>query len=323
LTNARALLATVFGASIAAACSSSSTAPPPESNVDTQATAPVCAGLVGSTIVDADFSPACEGLAPPDVFDCAEKRFWIALRSDYEGRPAAYAMLGDVIARTRSAGDPKAVANLYFRRGQLAMAMALEQKDSRKVFTVVPDFDEALALDPKHPVIPVWKDTLDMAFAALTKDGVKLAEVFERALANVPACPLGNIPSLTGTSIGAPLSSGIPQKTIALAETWKCEGVTWCTENTWKAPYAVAGMRYHFAEAYVRMGMKDRARTYLDAARAAPGYDAWPQKAFVEDKIANLDAFIASFTALGADEYVFDKVYANGDKGCVFCHGAR
>jgi hypothetical protein len=82
-------------------------------------------------------------------------------------------------------------------------------------------------------------------------------------------------------------------------------------------------MRYHFAEAYVRMGMKDRARTWLDAARAAPEYASWPRRAFVDEKSANLDAFVESFTSLGPDANVADRVYANSDKGCVFCHGAR
>lgn len=318
--SARGLAASALAAALVAACSTEGGA---TSGTDTSTAAPVCGGLVGSAISPSDFTPGCDGLAEPEIFDCAEKRFWLALRADYEGRPTTYAMLGDVIARTRDKADPKSVANVLFRRGQLAMAMALEQGDQTKMFTIVPDFDEALALDPAHPVIPTWKDTLDIAFAAITKDNVKLAELFEKSLANVPSCPLGNIPSLTGTTIGVPLSTGIPQRTIALAETWKCEGVEWCTSNTWKAPYAVAGMRYHFAEAYVRMGMKRQALEYLEAARAAPDYDRWPLRSFVEEKIANLDAFIATFTALGADGSAFDKVYSNSNKGCVFCHGAR
>jgi hypothetical protein len=319
LIPARVFAAAVVVGAAVAACSSSGEG----SNAGANGDAAVCGGLTGSVLSSKDFAPDCRGLSDADTLDCIEKRFWIVLREDYDARPAVYALIGDIIERTRGEADPKDVANLYFRRGQLAMAIALEQKDQTKIFTVMPDFDEALALYPEHPVIPTWKDTLEIAFAAIVKDHVKLAEAFDKALANVPACPLGNIPSLTGTTIGVPLSTGIPQKTIELAETWKCEGVEWCEANTWKAPYAAAGMRYHFAEAYVRMGMKERAVSYLDAARAAPDYDRWPMKPFVEDKIENLDAFIGTFTSLAPEESAFDKVYANSDKGCVFCHGVR
>jgi hypothetical protein len=285
--------------------------------------APVCGGLQGSVIVDGDVPVACDGLSDADTFHCAEKRFWLVLREDFAGRPAAYDMLSKVIKDREGTSAPHDVANVYFRRGQLAMAMGIEDGDQSKIFTVDPDFQKALVLWPDHPVVPTWRDTMQIAFAAITKDNVKLKDLFDKALANVPACPLGNIPSLTGTTIGVPLSTGIPQQTIALAKSWKCEGVTWCTDNTWKAPYAVAGMRYHFGEAYARMGMKAEALDYFAQAQAAPDYATWPLKAFVDGKVTNIDPFLATFAALGQDGSAFDLVYSNGKNGCKFCHAVK
>lgn len=285
--------------------------------------APACGGLTGSVISSKDFPADCGGLDEADALACGEKRFWLVLREDYAQRGAIYGVLSELITAWEGKADPKEVANLYFRRGQLALAMSLEDGDQQKVFQIEPDFDKALQLYPEHPVVPTWRDTIEIAFAVITKDNVKLKALFEKSLENVELCPLGNIPSLTGTTIGAPLSTGIPQKTLELAKSWKCEGVTWCTDNTWKGPYAVAGMRYHMGEAFARMGQKDEALAYFNSATEAPDFAAWPYAGFVQDKITNIDAFLGEFAALGQEGSAFDKMYSNSNFGCKFCHGVE
>lgn len=282
-----------------------------------------CGDLTGAVISSDTYPDDCAGLSEDESFRCAEQRFWTALREDYAGRPAVYEIYSSLIARLETGGDRKEVANMYFRRGQLAMALAMENADMQKVLTVETDFNKALEFDPLHPVVPTWRDTMRIAIAVVTKDYVAAEALFQEALANVELCPLGNIPSLTGTTIGLPLDTGIPQTTVKLAESWVCEGVEWCEQNTWKAPYAVSGMRYHMGEGFARVGRKEEALKFFRSAQQGPDYDKWPYKDFVDDRIENIDAFIQEFADIGEHEPVFDRVYANSDFGCKFCHGVK
>jgi tetratricopeptide (TPR) repeat protein len=282
-----------------------------------------CGGLKGTPVSQQTFPEQCNGLSEQDSLACVEQRFWYAFRDSYENRPQVYELMGKTIDEWQTKADPKMIATLYFRRGQLGMAMALENNDDGKILKVKPDFEKALEFDPQHPIAPTWLDTMDMAFAMIAKDWVKAQELFDKALKNIDLCPVGNIPSLTGTTIGLPLSTGIPQQTIVLADKWVCEGVDWCTENTWKAPYAVAGMRYHIGESYVRVGQKEKALAYFKSATEAPDYKQWPYASFVDDKIKNIDDFIDSFKKMGDEEPVFNMVYANSEFGCKFCHGTH
>ncbi|MEZ4231803.1 MAG: hypothetical protein R3B89_21690 [Polyangiaceae bacterium] len=282
-----------------------------------------CGGIEGAVISHDSYPADCAGLDEETSYLCAEQRFWYTLRADYDQRPQAYATLSALIERFEPEGDQQAVANLYFRRGQMAMAMAMENADMDKVLTVEPDFDKALELWPAHPIVPTWRDTMRIAIAVVTKDYVAAQKLFDEALKNVELCPLGNIPSLTGTTIGLPLDTGIPQETVKLAESWVCEGVEWCEHNTWKAPYAVAGMRYHMGEGFARVGRKEEALAYFQSAQQAPDYESWPYKDFVDSRVENIDAFIQEFADIGESEPVFDRVYANSDFGCKFCHGTK
>lgn len=282
-----------------------------------------CGNIEGAVISHDSYPSNCAGLDEATSYLCAEQRFWYTLRGDYDQRPEAYQTFSELISRYEPSGDPKGVANLYFRRGQLAMALAMENADMNKVLTVEPDFDKALELWPEHPIVPTWRDTMRIAIAVVTKDYVAAERLFEEALENVELCPLGNIPSLTGTTIGLPLDTGIPQATVELAESWVCEGVEWCENNTWKAPYAVAGMRYHMGEGFARVGRKQEALAYFESAQQAPDYDKWPYKDFVDNRVENIDAFIQEFADIGESEPVFDRVYANSEFGCKFCHGTE
>ncbi len=282
----------------------------------------VCGGLQEIALTIQDYPAKCEGLAPADAFACGEQTYWMAMRQDFAGRPAAYDTLTALIDALEPTADPKEVAKLYFRRGQLAMLLAIEDGDVAKILEVDPNFDKVLALDPSHPMVSTWRDTMDLALAEIQQDPVALQKAFSKALDHVALCPLGNVLSLSGTTIGLPLSSGIPQQTFEMVKTWKCEGVTWCTENTWKAPYARPGLEYHFGEIYARMGDKDTALAFFEKALAAPGGDDWPWRTMAADNIANIDAFLGKFAALGQDGSAFNMVYANQNFGCKFCHAA-
>jgi tetratricopeptide (TPR) repeat protein len=266
------------------------------------------------------YDASCEELPAPEVYTCAEQEFWDVLRTDHEERLEVWESMGRLAQQLESDPDHEARARLHFQRGQLAMALALENGHDDLIFQIVPEFDAALALTPDDPIIPVWKDSMEVAFANVLQDEVALVEAADRAWKHVADFPLGNVLSISGTTIGTPLRTGIPQKTIELLDGWECEGVPWCEDNTWTAPFAVPGLNYHFAEAYARVGDRQRTLEYLEAARSSPDYDVWPYRHVVEDASADVDALLARFAAYGDDESPFDVMYANQSYGCVFCH---
>lgn len=267
-----------------------------------------------------EYPAGCEALSPPEVYECAEQQFWDALRTEPRRRVKVWEMMGRLAQRLGDDPDRQARTRLHFQRGQLAMALALENDQQELIFQIVPDFEAAVALSPDDPIIPVWKDSMEIAFANVLKDEVALREAAARAWEHVDAFPLGNVLSISGTTIGTPLSTGIPQETIALLDQWQCEGVPWCEDNTWTTPFAVPGLNYHFAEAYARVGDRQRTVEYLQAAQRSPDYDVWPYKYVVEDAVADVDGLLARFAAFGDDESPFDEMYANQSYGCVFCH---
>lgn len=220
--------------------------------------------------------------------------------------------------------DPQASSRLHFRLGQLRLAMALENAQKKYALgaetLVIAEFREATRLDPSNGIIAPWEDTMEMALPAIFEDWVKAVPLAERGFQNVAKNPLGNTLSLSGTTIGFPLSTGIPQRTAKLLDDWRCEGVDFCSRNTAHAPYARPGLSYHFAEAYARVGQRDKAQRYLREALSSPGAEQWPYRAVAQSAYDQLDGFLKTFADLGQDGSAFRMVYANQPSGCLFCH---
>lgn len=267
-----------------------------------------------------DHPEKCDGLPSDETYRCLEQRFWDVLRTDHVQRRDVFALMNEFAEHLDGADDPTAHARLHFQRGQLAMALALENDQMDLVFEVIPAFEASMELDPSNPIVPVWKDSMEIAFANVLQDQQGLQQAAMRAWDHVDDFPLGNVLSISGTTIGTPLSSGIPQETIRLLDTWECVDVPWCDDNTWAAPFAVPGLAYHFAEAYARVGDRDRAVDYLQQAQAAPDFEQWPYRAIVDDAAADVDGLLARFAEYGQDGSPFDVMYANQSYGCVFCH---
>ncbi|MEZ4432270.1 MAG: hypothetical protein R3F65_07640 [bacterium] len=295
---------------------SADAAAPPEGN----ACAPLAAHLDAPPPLDHDVD--CTALAGAARFLCAEAWFWIGLTFDVAARPEAYDRISALIAAVDPAIDAIDLGRLHALRGQLALALALENGDGRHLADIDGDFVRAMTLDPDNAIIPTWKDSMDIALEWRLRGGAGLDAIMSRTWANVERCPTGNILSISGTTIGLPLATGIPQATIERLDRWVCDEADFCGVNTWKAPYAAPGLAYHFAEANARMGRRGEARRWLDEARAAPDYATWPYRAMVDDTLADFDAFVDEFVGLGEAGDAFDRMYANQSFGCVFCHAS-
>ena len=270
-----------------------------------------------------EWTEDCLELPETATFSCIEEVFWGALMHDVdlEGRELAYQRISAVIDANPSPTDPLDLGRRHFQRGQLAMALAIENDAQSYIGTVIPDIDRAMELDPENPIIPTWKDSMLIAGAHLLGNDEALEEALEQAWINVELFPVGNILSISGTTIGLPLSTGAPQKTVELLDSWECppdEGYAMCEGNTERAPWSEPGLAFHFGEAYARVGRLDTAQDYMDEAVATG--EGWPYLHEAEAAAADIEGFAAKFEALGQDGSGFDIVYANSDHGCQFCH---
>ncbi|MEZ4475751.1 MAG: hypothetical protein R3F60_34125, partial [bacterium] len=98
----------------------------------------------------------CAALEGDARFLCAEHWFWWALSDDLAGRPEAHARLTALIDATDPAVDGVDLGRMHALRGQVAMALLLENGDVSYLPGIIPDFEAAIALDPQNAIIPTW-----------------------------------------------------------------------------------------------------------------------------------------------------------------------
>lgn len=261
------------------------------------------------------------------LYACAESEFWHALSDGrLEVRRQVEAHLSEIMLLTSRAAESEKVkrGRIFGLRAYLRLAMALENSRLEYVLFggIERDFKNAMRDDTSNKVYRTFYDTMLIAKPAMSGQWEQAIAASGPAFDFLPEFPT-NILSLSGTTIGFPLKTGIPQKTIRLMEEWVCpaDQREFCTSNTQKAPHARPGLNFHFAEAYARVGNKEKTLHYLLAARAAPGYSEWPYQELVEKPMSELDQYMAYWASFGEDGSVFDKVYANQNYGCVMCHG--
>lgn len=289
---------------------------PPQSASCPLWTTPMLADLTGTWPED------CASLPAPALFECGEYWLWTALQTRFDLREAVIERLA-AIASTAAAALPENrewAGRIEAYRGMLSMAALLENDVQGVAAGILPALENATRLAPGNANLPLWGDTMEIALAWLSRDRERLKIAADRAFSRVGDCGFVNLITLGGTTIGLPLDTGYPQRTIALLDAYRCEGADFCTHNTWRAPYARPGLSYQLAEAYARVGDADRARSYLDDALAAPGADTWAFRPMVQDTRDHLDEVLADYAALGEHRGAFLSAFSNTANGCVFCH---
>lgn len=264
-------------------------------------------------------APDCRVLSGLERYHCAEHWFWIGLSDDLTQRWDAIARLTEVIDADDGT-NVLGLSRMHALRGQLKMAVMVEHGRFDVLTRMRADMIRVTELDPANPIIPSFLDSIDLVVAHNTGNAEAMAAMETRIWENVERCPLGNILSISGIALGLPMNTGWPTSIADALGEWDCTGVDFCTQNTWKAPYARAGLAYHFGETWARVGDRERAERYLTEALNEPGADHWPYRAFVEQSLSDLDGWLDDFAALADDESATALTYAGQTFGCVFCH---
>lgn len=283
------------------------------------------ASVSAADAADAPDPDGCAGLDEAQAFACTERWFWRVFQVDFAGRRDAWTRMQKVESTHAGAQDRKKLARMIFQRGQLGLAMALEDGASDVIFEVQPAFQKAVDLDAEEAFYATWRDSMDVGLAAVQNKREEVMQHLEVAWKNVERKPHTNIPSITGTTIGLPLDTGAPAKSVALLEAWECHPDRnstnpWCTENSWKAPYLLPGFGLHLGEAYARVGNRARATEFFQRAVSAPGAATWKYRSMVEGYLSDMDGYMKTWSDLGQDRSGVSIAYANSVYACRICH---
>jgi hypothetical protein len=259
-----------------------------------------------------------------ELFACAEQEFWHAFSDGRRKvRQEAATILGRLMSLTKDDPDGAKRGRLLALRAYLRLSMSLENARSDLfLFGMLErDFKAAKRLDTENKNYDSFLDTIVMARAAVFGNWKKASELAFPAFDILKDHPV-NILALSGTTIGFPMSTGVPQRTIEFLEGFVCPTeIPFCTQNTPKAPFARPGLSFHFAEAFARVGNREKTLYYLNEAKQSLAYADWPYQELVEKPLADIDTYMSYWRSFGETGSAFDKVYANQNFGCVLCHG--
>lgn len=268
------------------------------------------------------------------IFDCGVETFWEGF-SDGRLKPRknSEAVLTEAIRLNSNSEDKVRLSQLYNLRGALRMAMSLENGQWFYTLfadaTVNKDFDESLTLVPNNTFAKSFQDTMKIVVDSIFNRWESVMSATRESLDTVWARQHENAEHFTGamfavsgTYIGFPMATGIPQETVDIMEAAGCaDSLYWCENNTLHAPFAQPGLAYHWAEAHARIGNREQALNYLHQTRQAQDYNDWAYKFVVEDALADFDAYMQKWESAGDYKAVTFDIYANANYGCMFCHG--
>jgi hypothetical protein len=179
----------------------------------------------------------------------------------------------------------------------------------------------AAELRPQDTRIPSWLSAIELFIAGLEHDGpgataaeADLARAFEHD------------PTFHAVSMGIirwdnpPESSAFAEslRAMRLAIDGAADDPSALNMPRW--PHNVEGFMLAMADYELKAGSRQRAAVMLNALRERPGYEAWPYKHLVEDRLENLHALARRFAdddPANDPPYILDR--ASG-VSCVVCH---
>ncbi len=271
---------------------------------------------------DGSYPAECAGVHGEDAFACAEQLFWQTFQFDHQGRAPAFAVLRKLVDQETAAGtlDARRMARLQFRTGQLGVALIAENGDTSPGPAVQRYLEAAVELDPDHDVIvEAWLYTVKINAATI------LGQDPNQYLDALWALYERDKPAVAGTvmvlAAGMSVDSGWPKVATDLVENVDLTDCSqWCDWEVWRAPFALPGQYFSYAEVEARAGRKDQAKRFLEMTRATPRYGEWPLRAAADAAYADLDGFVAKFAARASNQPVTDLMLSGSTSACMVCH---
>lgn len=273
----------------------------------------------------------CAGTTGEAAFACTEQRFWQALTFDHETRLEVSAIYDATLARLDGSGEISdlLLGMMYFRRGHLATALSTENQyiPGGGLPSFFEDFRRALELIPAdsfvRPMVESFSLSVDavLPYVAPIDLSREEADVMLAQLRDAAAGDASGLFLFVTSAAGLPVESGWPEAARRALDDYEaiCPNHE-CATTTSRAPFALPGSDWIFADAYARLGDRERAIALYDRALAWPGAESWPARAGLVAERAALDERMAAYAAAGETESVFMSMSSNGAFACVMCH---
>ena len=271
---------------------------------------------------DGTYPEGCAGVTGEHAFACSEQLFWQTFQFDHAQRKPAYDALTALVTQEEAAAtsDPLHLSRLNFRAGQLGVALFAENLDTSPGPAVQRYLERAVELDPDQDVIlEAWLYTVKINAAfVLGQDPEKyLEQLWALADRDRPAVA----GTVMGVAAGLPLDSGWPAFAVDLVNSIDLTDCgQYCGWEFHRAPYADPGQFFSYAEVQARSGHRAKTLEFLELTRASERYDSWPLHDAAEAAYADVDAFMAKFSARGASEPVNDLLLSGSTQACMICH---
>lgn len=270
---------------------------------------------------DGFYPDRCAGQTGLHAFACMEQLFWQVFQFDYADRLEAYAALKELVASVED--DPSFTteqrARLHWRLGQLGVAIIAENGDFSPGPEIQAFLQQAHEIDPDNTIIEAWLMTIEINF--IVQFGGDLDEALDRLWQLYLADPPGVAGTVMGVAAGMPLDSGWPGIAAQLvSEIVEADCSVWCGWEFLRAPYAMEGQYFSYAEVFARVGMRDETLYWLEKSAAGPRAATWPFKAELELALDDVDGFMGKFAERGESEMVTDLLLSGSTGACTMCH---
>ncbi|RYV04005.1 hypothetical protein SOPP22_00910 [Shewanella sp. OPT22] len=276
-------------------------------------------------------------LSDKEVFDCANASAVEAIDDGrVEKRAHAVEVLNHAIEKTKNSLDNVSKAALYMDRSLLRVAMGGENNKKfyfiANLWYIQKDLNSAKKLDPNNLSVPYWDYANRIINDSLLNQWKKAVQVGNDGIDNLYYVEkeYGKdqlMESLIGEIAifpGFPLATGIPQRMLSILDKNSCsDNVPGCNHNDSAAPFSVEGINYTFAEAYARIGNKEKTIEYLNKSLNASNFSEWPYRNLVLDALNSPDELLEQFAKYGPYKQVTFDMKSNQNRSCLLCHGLQ
>jgi hypothetical protein len=285
--------------------------------------------------------PCRDALLPADAY------FWDRFHAgDYAAIPQILAGLSAALAERPD--DPRLERHVawthVWRLGELARGAASGAEVATSLAVVGPAFVRARELNPGDPRVLGFLAAIRLNEGILFGDRARYDEGSALLGEGITAWPEFNY--FSSGYILSQLPRGSAGFALGLEQQWRnidvCAGVvvdrhqpdlvaTFAREthvgrqrvcwNSWIAPFNVEGFFLNLGDMLVKDGQVDTGVLVYDAARHLAGYERWPYRAVLEQRIVdaaeNADRFNQPATVSGR------PIMVSSSYSCMGCHQAR
>jgi hypothetical protein len=318
--SSRSLLAALALGFFAAACGSDEETPPAPA-----AAAPSVASKrpEGVEVCYSDLSAAHP----------ATETFWVALSTgNRAARNDAIAAL-DAAAKEHPAEEQLALLLGLAHLWRLAEPLPAETSDLEVQLESATksrsELERAYALCPTDHRIPAWLGPVMVRTGRVLGDQSLIDQglaVLQQGIDNYPEFVLfSKLLVFADEPPGSPdyqhALSAVEDNMAACGDVIHAPSSDPACANGGTAVHNIEGAAVFLGDAFAKGGKKDRARSVYTQAKSGPGYAAWPFKAIIDERLANLDVRIAAYGT--ADVTDDPSAMWLEPTQCAVCHQSR